>query len=328
MITVVTLIQLTFSALLSVGYPSFQGMESYVATIPGTTVTFDMVAIPKGTFQMGSPASENGRNADEGPTGTVTVDAFWMGKCEVTWDEYELFVYAELEKQATASKVPDATRPLVDGVTRPTPPFMDMSFGMGKSGFPAVNMTQYAAMAYCKWLTAKTGKFHRLPTEAEWEYACRAGTQTAYGFGSDASQLGAYAWYLGNSGGKYHTVGTRKPNAWGLHDMHGNVAEWTLDQYVADFYRTRSDTKNPWAKATRLYPHAVRGGHWEAPAPALRSAARGQSRPEWKQRDPQIPKSDWWLTDASFVGFRIVRPLKQPTAAQIEAYFTSPLPDY
>lgn len=328
MISVVTLIRLMSSALLSVYSPSFPGMESYVATIPGTTVTFDMVAIPKGVFNMGSPASENGRNTDEGPAGTVAVDAFWMGRFEVTWDEYELFVYAELEKQATVKQVPDVTHPLVDGVTRPTPPFLDMSFGMGKSGFPAVNMTQYAALAYCKWLTAKTGDFHRLPTEAEWEYACRAGTQTAYGFGPDAKPLGEYAWYKGNSGGKYHKVGTRKPNAWGLHDMHGNVAEWTLDQYVVDFYRTRTGTKNPWAKATILYPHVVRGGHWEAPAPAIRSAARGQSRPEWKQRDPQIPKSDWWLTDASFVGFRIVRPLKQPTTEQIEQYFMSPLPDY
>src|SRR5690606_40304330 len=106
------------------------------------------------------------------------------------------------------------------------------------------------------------------------------------------------------------------------------LAEWTLDQYDANFYRTRKTARNPQAEGTALYPHTVRGGHWSAPAAALRSAARGQSVPEWKQRDPQIPKSDWWLTDASFVGFRIVRPAKQPTAAEIEAYFASPPPDY
>lgn len=303
-------------------------MKSYKTTIPGTAVTFEMVAIPTGSFKMGSLASEKWRNTDEGPVGTVVVDAFWIGKFEVTWDEYELFVYPEMEKKATVRKTTDMKQLLVDGVTRPTPPFVDMSFGMGKSGFPAVNMTQYAALAYCRWLTEKTGQFYRLPTEAEWEYACRAGSNTPYAFGGDVKQLGDYAWYEGNSDNKYHKVGSRKPNAWGIYDMHGNVAEWTLDQYAADFYRIRAGIRNPWAKSTELYPHVVRGGHWAAPAEALRSAARGQSTPEWKRRDPQIPKSNWWLTDASFVGFRIVRPLKQPTAKEIEQYFAAPLPDY
>lgn len=312
MILIVILLKLMSIVLLSAHVPC-KDMESYTETIPGTSVSFDMVAIPNGTFRMGSPASEKGRNPDEGPTGNIEVDAFWMGKFEVTWDEYDLFVYKD---------------PLVDGVTRPTPPFVDMSFGMGKDGYPAVNMTHYAALAYCKWLTEKTGHFYRLPTEAEWEFACRAGNEMAYSFGADTALLDAYAWYEKNSNGKYQKVGTRKPNAWGLYDMHGNVAEWTLDQYVADYYRTRTVNKNPWVVPTAAYPHVVRGGHWQAPAPALRSAARGQSQPEWKQRDPQIPKSQWWLTDASFVGFRIVRPLKRPTAEQINEYFYQPIPDY
>ena len=290
--------------------------NSYTEKIPGTTVSFKMIAIPGGTFQMGSPAAEKGRNADEGPLHPVTLDAFWIGQCEVTWDEYELFVYPEREK------------PKVDGVTRPTPPFVDMSFGMGKSGYPAVNMTRHAALSYCRWLTAKTGHFYRLPTEAEWEYACRAGSSSPYSFGTDLNLLSQYAWYASNSGGKYHKVGTKKPNTWGLYDMHGNVAEWTMDQYIPDYYQRGGGTKNPWAVPSALYPHTVRGGHWDVPADKLRSAARGKSAADWKQRDPQIPKSNWWLTDAAFVGFRVVRPAKQPTKEQIDSYFSDPIPDY
>ncbi len=301
------------------------GFVSYLDTIPGTTVSFEMISIPGGKFMMGSTEMEKGHRQDESPQHTVEVDSFWMGKTEITWDEYELFVFPELEKQA------DKTKEFgVDAVSKPTPPYVDMSFGMGKRGFPAVNMTQYAALMYCKWLTAKTGDFYRLPTEAEWEYACRAGSSTAYSYGDDESQLENYAWYKKNSKNKYQRVATKKPNSWGLYDMHGNVTEWTMDQYIPDYYTSLKDqtTKNPWAVPTYLYPRVTKGGSWKNDAIDLRCASRIGSDPDWKQRDPQSPKSDWWNTDASFAGFRILRPVKKPSPEEIEKYFAQQPKDY
>jgi formylglycine-generating enzyme required for sulfatase activity len=186
-------------------------------------------------------------------------------------------------------------------------------------------MTQHAANSYCKWLSAKTGHFYRLPTEAEWEYACRAGTTTAYSFGDDPARLDDYAWYAKNSDFKYQKVGTKKPNPWGLHDMHGNVAEWCLDQYTPEGYQqfVEAVTRDPWVRATTPYPHVVRGGSWEDKADKLRSAARRGSDPDWKIQDPQLPKSIWYHTDAQFLGFRIVRPLKVPSAEECSKYWTS-----
>ena len=223
-------------------------MKKFTETIGSMSITFDMVPIPGGEFQMGSAAAEAGRKPDEGPAHKVKLDPFWMGQREITWDEYELFMYPEAKKKnADGTYVSESA----DAVTRPTKPYVEMSFGMGKNGFPAISMTQHGANKYCQWLSAKTGHFYRLPTEAEWEYACRAGTTTAYSFGNDPAQLGDYAWYgancelkTTNSAGqiltgnaKYQKVGSKKPNPWGLYDMHGNVAEWVLDAYAPDFYK-------------------------------------------------------------------------------------------
>jgi len=425
------------------------GMKPYTNTIPGTTVSYVMLPIPGGEFLMGSPESEQGRTPDEGPQHKVAIAPFWMGRCEVTWNEYELFMYPDLVKRS-ATALGQKEDPLIDAVSRPTKPYTEMSFGMGKDGFPAISMTQHAANKYCQWLSAKTGQFYRLPTEAEWEYACRAGTTTAYSFGDDVSKFREYAWFKNNNDrsltisldeipdlpsfaarlkqppstdalspylrdqfspatrkllsdygdgpnlelqralvedidriirngpiytserfagvelpkqisdllkekpegedlirlnrellheaypkeivtsdsepmAKYQKVGLKRPNPWGLYDMHGNVVEWTLDQYDPDYYKQFADTvaSNPWNKATTPYPHVARGGSWDDKPEMLRSSARLASSKAWKVQDPQLPKSIWYHTDAQFLGFRIVRPLKVPSPEELQKYWTS-----
>ncbi len=302
-------------------------MKPYKVTIPGSDVSFEMIPIKGGEFVMGSPEKEKGHKPDEAPQHKVKIEPFWMAKCEITWNEYELFQFAEEEKKRRNMRKSDpAIHALADAVSRPTTPYVEMSFGMGKDGYPAISMTQHAANTYCKWLSAKLGQFFRLPTEAEWEYAARAGTTTAYSFGDDASKLGEYAWFVDNSDGKYQKVGMKKPNPWGLHDMHGNVVEWCLDQYEPEGYKQflSATAESPWIKATKSYPHVARGGSWDDEPGDLRSAARRGSSAAWKQQDPQLPKSIWYLTDAQFLGFRIIRPLKVPAEAQdLRKYWTS-----
>lgn len=307
-------------------------VKSYTQSVPGSNQTYAMVAIPGGTYLMGSPATEKGRNADEGPQHKVQIEPFYMGKYEVTWDLYDLFAFTNMEKEMAAKYTEaDANLAKTDATTRPSPPYVDMSFGMGRAGYPAINMTQYSAIKFCAWLYAKTGVFYRLPTEAEWEYACRANTTTPYSFGADVKKLGEYAVFTGNSDGGYKKVGTKKPNPFGLYDMHGNVMEWTKDQYIDTYYEqvASGKVKEPFAPTTTLYPNSVRGGSWDDEATILRSAARTPSAPAWKVLDPQSPKSDWWLTSASFVGFRLVRPAKTPSDEEIKAYYgIKPIKDY
>ena len=227
---------------------------------------------------------------------------------EVTWDEYRLFMFAN-----QAGEVAHKDE-LVDAVSRPTRPYVEMSFGMGINGFPAISMTQHAANKYAEWLSSKTGEFYRLPTEAEWQYACLAGAAT------EPTPLTDYAWFAADSGGKYAKVGTKKPNAWHLYDMLGNVMEWTLDAYGP--YQTGSET-DPWVRATQPYPDVVRGGSWNDPANQVSCSVRVQSDASWKQQDPQLPKSIWYLTDAQWLGFRLVRPAKVPSAEEMFKYWNS-----
>jgi len=288
----------------------------YIETIPGTKVSFHMVSIPGGTFTMGSPQDEQGRSEDEGPQHQVQINPFWMEVYETTWDEYDVFAFSSdlLKQRAPTEQKPDGDK-LADAVTRPTPPYTDETFGFGREHHPAINITHHAAMEYTRWLSAKTGKDYRLPTEAEWEYACRATSTGSYFFGTDAKQLGDYAWFLDNSDSKPHEIGKKKANPWGLYDILGNVAEWVLDEYDGSFYKIAKPGEllmEPVLLPTaRKYPNVARGGSWDDDPKRVRCAARQASSPDWSRQDPQRPQSIWWHTDATFVGFRVVRALQE-----------------
>lgn len=306
--TVMSLVPASFSG---AALPAPAEMTPYVESIPGSNVSFAMVPLAGGRFRMGSVPGEAGRSEDEGPPHEVTVRPFWMSAREVTWDEYDRFWLDEnVPPASTAAEIGKAG---VDGLTRPTPPYADESFGYGKGRQPVISVTHHAAMEYARWLSRRTGKAYRLPTEAEWEYACRAGATTAYSFGDDPAKLGEHAWHAGNSEARPRAVGSKRANAWGLHDMHGNVAEWVLDRYEPSYAAV---AKGPAIGPVRLpseqrFPHVARGGSWDHDADRLRCAARLSSSPEWIRRDPQRPQSIWWLTDATFVGLRVVRALDE-----------------
>jgi len=299
--------------------------SSYRQEIVTSELSFEMMPIKGGTYSMGSSPSDENRGKNELLSRKVNVSDFWMGKYELTWDEYELWMI-NLDKDNREYNKLDPTEAdaLSDAVTKPTAPYTDMTFGMGKSGHPAICMTQLSAKMYCMWLSARTGKFYRLPTEAEWEFACKAGTDTAYSFGNDSEELSNHSWHLGNSRFKYQKVGQKSPNPFGLYDMHGNVWEWVLDQFVppADT-APKGILQNPLVAPNTLYPRVVKGGSWDDGAVSHRSAGRMGSEEAWKQQDPQIPKSVWYHTDAIFVGFRVVRPREIPSLEDIEKYWPS-----
>jgi formylglycine-generating enzyme required for sulfatase activity len=294
---------------------------------------------------MGSTIDETGHEDDEGPQVDVVVEPFYIGKYEVTQPEYTEFLshYNIIAGSGAASGVSLPQARWADAVTYPTP-FYELEAGavlgrMGRgAGFPAVIMSHYAARQYTKWLSRKTGRFYRLATEAEWEYACRAGTTTAYHFGDDPAALGDYAWTFDNAklpDGEpgYHPVGKKLPNAWGLHDMHGNVAEWVIDRYDPKHYKTLAEQSpaggegTPIAAAravvwpTKRYARSIRGGGYESEATDCRSAARFGSNTVLNNRDPMLPKSSHWESNGFWVGFRVVCPVREPSDAEKHRYW-------
>ncbi len=219
----------------------------------------------------------------------------WMARTETTWDAYDVFVFG-LDRPATpvdagspeADAGPDAMTPQAappDAVLRPTKPHMVTDRGWGHAGYPAMSISAAGAAAFCEWLSSVSGRRYRLPTEVEWEAACRAGSTGAWSCGDELSALPAVAWYRENSGRRTQAVATRAPNALGLCDLHGNVAEWC---------RAPDGT------------HVVRGGSYRDPSKDLRCDARLAPEAAWNRSDPNLPKSVWWLADAPFAGFRVV----------------------
>lgn len=218
--------------------------EIYTDSVPGTLVRFEMVKVPGTTI--------------------------WIGKTEVTWDLYDAFALSRVD---SAERVTSA-----DAVARPTRPYGAPDYGWGHAGFPVISVAHTAAAAFCDWLSARTGKRYRLPTESEWQ-----GVAIAAAVGKNPADI---AWHAGNAGGTTHAVGGRPADALGLHDLFGNAAEWVT-----------VDSGRP----------VVRGGSFRDAPERIGPMARAIREDSWNERDPQIPQSRWWMSDAPFVGFRIVR---------------------
>lgn len=285
-----------------------------------TGAQFDMLPVKGGSFTW--------KGQEEGDSLEVTLSPFWMGKTEVTWEEYEPFMLNAIPRQKDGSVLDFMREQIendIDLIARPTPPYHPMTYGMPRDGHPAVSMTQHAANKYCQWLSYQTGHFYRLPTEAEWEYAARAGSDAKYSWGDDAKALENYAWAAGDASSFYQKPALKKPNAWGFYDMHGNVLEWTLDQFVPNrkVYFGKGKVVDPWVKATTPYPHVTKGGHWKQPIDQVQASARHQSDATWKASDPQDPKSLWYHTNTPWLGFRVVRPVKIPSAEEMYHYWNS-----
>jgi formylglycine-generating enzyme required for sulfatase activity len=243
--------------------PAAEKPRDYTETIPGERkIAFEMVGIP-----------------GDGDA----IKPFWMGKTEVTWDEFEEYFLAAPEE------LPEG----FDASGQPSKPYEPGDHGWGTGRRPVILISRTTAEMYCRWLSAITKKHYRLPTEAEWEHACRAGSKTRYFFGDDPAALGDYAWFQANSGEKTQEVGQKKPNPWGLYDILGNAMEYVSDPFSKDDDRA-----------------VLRGGGWNDPPEALQSSVRRPILPAWYERDPNRPRSKWWYYDGYFLGLRVVRPLE------------------
>jgi len=301
--------------------------SNFTETVPGTGASINMVAIPGGTFLMGSPENEPFRRADEGPQKHVTVSDFFMSEVEVTWDQYWAFCAETMSEGHTPPEKIYAVNnlyPDIDAVSGPTPAFGSPDQGWGQGERPAITMTWYAAKTFCQWLSLKTGRTYRLPTEAEWEYAARGGTDTPYFFpGSpkkfssqgfmrklfkpDTTSIASYAIYALNSDRRTEEPSSVLANPFGLKNMYGNVMEYCSDRYSETAYEELEDgAVNP-TGPRKGKEHVVRGGSYADDASELRSAARWYTHhDEWLKTDPQNPKSIWWYSDMKGIGFRVV----------------------
>ncbi|NJB84656.1 formylglycine-generating enzyme required for sulfatase activity [Lewinella marina] len=285
--------------------PALAAQTTDTVHLPGSDISFTMVNLPGGTYSFGEAETP------------VTLSPFAISSHEVTHDAYRLFQVRENDSPEAAAAGWD-----VDAVTRPSPPYLDLTYGMGtRGGYPQVNTTQQAALRYCEWLYEKTGRFFRLPTEAEWEYACVAGQEP------DPADLQDLAWLYENGEETYHPTGLKQPNPWGLYDMIGNVSEWTLDEYYDDYSDRLNGEPDPWMRPDGKHSRTVRGGSFDTETAAAGCRVREKSSPRWQARDPQIPKSRWWNVDSPFLGFRLVSPAQQPSEEEVRAFFAEAIID-
>jgi len=291
----------------------FQNFDksNYSEKIPNSDLSIEMIFIQGGEYSMGNKNSNV----------NTQISSFWMSKYEITWEIYNLFM--EFDQSNKLEYIIDGDTIKVDGVSKPTTPYTDMTFGMGYEGFPAVNMTHFAASKFCKWLSLITGNYYRLPTEAEWEYACRSGTSSDYYYGDDISLIDEYSWNKNNSDNSYQRVGQKIPNKWGLHDMLGNVSEWVADSYDDNIFKSKKLKKDPFIFSESKYPKVYRGGSWNDEPSSLLTHKRFYSDNSLQKRDPQIPKSQWWNTDAPNIGFRIVRVNKDDSESRRNMFWNN-----
>ncbi len=236
--------------------------NKYLTLDLGKGVTMKLVRIEAGKFIMGSPKTETDRYDEEGHQSEVTISKpFYMGVCEINQAQWHAIMGTE--------------------------PWKGKLFGKSGADNAATYISWDDAIKFCEILSKKAGKKLTIPTEAQWEYACRAGSKTAYCFGNDASKLGDYAWCHANAheiDDQYpHAVGRKKPNAWGLYDMHGNVWEWCRDWYSDEFY-TKAKKADP-ENTTEAISRVVRGGAWNGAPGMSRSARRGGFRPDISNHD-------------------------------------------
>jgi formylglycine-generating enzyme required for sulfatase activity len=239
-------------------------LEPFVETLPGSVVKIRMLPIPGGTVKIGDQ--------------TVTVKPFWMARTETPWEAFDVFTAS-----GPPSRAYDQSEYPADAIARPSKSYILPDLGWGHNGYPAINVSFISTQMFCRWLAATTKKRYRLPTEAEWEWACRAGDTGPWKL--NKVTLEKSAWYAGNSSRMAHPVGTKAPNKWGLHDMLGNPGEWATD--------------------LKGEPVLCGGTFLDGPA-GITPGMRRRWTPAWQETDPQFPKSRWWLADGKFVGFRIV----------------------
>lgn len=238
-----------------------QSPEVKEVKIPNTLASFRLVKVPAGTIKIGDK--------------TIDVKSHWVGQTEVTWDVYDIFAYRlDLTQEENAKGV--------DAEARPSKPYGAPDRGFGHKGYAALGMTANSANHFCAWLSKKTGMKFRMPTEAEWEYAARAGVA------GDPTNHDEIAWYWDNSDDGAHPVGTKKPNPWGLYDTLGNTWEWAIGLDGVPL---------------------VCGGAYNAKAKDISPSSRRPFSPKWQEADAHVPKSKWWLSDGPHIGMRVVADL-------------------
>jgi len=239
---------------------------------PGAAEPFPRVAA---VFRISIPGTLVNFEMVQVPAGEG-VPSFLMGRTELLWDAYDAFMLS----------TPDPSeRSGADAVARPSRPYGAPDYGWGHHGYPTISVPREAAEAFCAWLSARTGVQYRLPTEAEWRHAAALATSARP---LTRHRLDSLAWHAGNSGGTTHPAATKRGDALGLFDLFGNAAEWVV---TGDGRRV------------------ILGGSFRDPPDTVGPDARAPQDDSWNERDPQIPKSRWWLSDGPFAGFRIVREL-------------------